>query len=160
MTRQEKIALIKKLLSGEDLSPAKAYYFEGEAPEGFRPGKDYLICFNELEPLAKTLKPFMAIGVSKQEYGDAFISIVNDDCARSLVTWINTDELPQPAQSETSFRRQNDMPPMEVRSDVKIETSSLRKDDMPPTPQPTPPPEPEFMPVTYRPKSAFRNNRI
>ena len=153
MNKAQKIAEIRQLLSGEDLSPAKAYYFTGEAPEGFRPGKDYLICFNELEPTARALKPFMAIGVSKKEYGDALISIVNDECAKTLVSWINDDELPTREPMPQPTPQQVPTPQLTELKQVPTEVQQE------PQQEPTPPP-PEFMPVTYSPRSLYRNNRI
>jgi len=154
MNKAQKIAEIRRLISGDD-DRHRAYFFEGEAPEGYRPGKDYLICFNELEPLAKTLKPFMAIGVSKKEYGDAFISIVNDECARSLVTWINTDELPEPTQPHPE--------PMEQLIFAQEPTPQPTELKQVPTPQPAPEapaPIQEFRPVTYPTRSPYRRTHI
>jgi hypothetical protein len=91
---------------------------------------------------------------NEPEDGQHKIEVGSMETAQKLARWLNDEPMPQPAQSETSFRRQNDIPPVEVPPAGKIENTSLsRINDIPP-PAPAPAPSP------YRMKSAYRQNRI
>jgi hypothetical protein len=138
-SKLQKIAEIRRLISGDD-DRHKAYFFEGEAPEGYRPGKDDLIYLfdDEMEAKAKALNPGLFVGVT------------NTDTALELVQWLN-DELPtrepMPAQ------------PMKVQP---MQPEAIEQPAPMPEPQPMEAPAPiqEFRPVTYPTRSPYRRTHI
>jgi hypothetical protein len=141
MNKAQKIAEIRRLISGDD-DRHKAFYFTGTKPEGFRPGKDDLIYISspEMEAAAKALKPGL------------FVGVINTDTARELVQWLN-DELPTREPMPQPTPQQVPTPQLTELKQVPTEVQQE------PQQEPTPPP-PEFMPVTYSPRSLYRNNRI
>jgi len=153
MNKAQKIAEIRRLISGDD-DRHKAFYFTGTKPEGFRPGKDYLIYLfdDEMEAKAKALKPFMFIGCSKKEYCDALISITNPDPVEQLVNWLNNDQ-------ETPAPIAQPMEGNQYTKESNLPKVSLNDETPPPMEAPAPPPPPEIF-TTFRDKGTYRRNRI
>jgi len=68
------------------------------------------------------------------------------------VTWINTDELPEPTQPHPETITQLIAPPLPTPQPTELK-------QVPTEPQQEPPPPPENF-IVFRDRGKFRNNRI
>jgi len=143
MKKTEKISLIKELISGKDLSPAKLYYLEvTESPPNFRQKVDSLVYVSspEMENFAKSLKPHLFIGVIDATTAKMLLRFFNDGLEPEIIPEPTSQEV---AKKIESWLPKQELPPMEVQ----------------PTPQQEPPPPPENF-IVFRDRGKFRNNRI